>query len=249
MTELKGLVDAYSLRARVLPAALVTMPAGITLAVLLPGFDYKSVTALAVSAGLPIFAANTVRSRGKHLEDRLKRHWGGMPTTRMLRLTEPTNDPVALTQRRAGLEQLTEEPLPTLADEQADLGAADQHYRAATRTLIARVRETKDKFDLVQKENIDFGFRRNLTAMKPLGLVVLGALLLADVGTFLIGASRPGPIIAAAGVVLLCTLGWVTVVRWRWVLEQGNTYAERLFEALDDPDFLVPAGARPDQDH
>lgn len=249
MTELKDLVDVYSLRARVLPAALVTMPAGVTLAILLPGFDYKNITALVVSAGLPIFAANMVRSRGKHLEDRLKHHWNGMPTTRMLRLTEPTNDTVALTQRRAGFEQLTGEPLPTLADEQANLDAADQHYRAATRTLVARVRETKDKFDLVQKENIDFGFRRNLTAMKPLGLVVLGALLLADVGTFLLGHSRPGPTIAAAGVVLLCALGWVTVVRWRWVLEQGNSYAERLFEALNDPDFLVPAGAGPDEEH
>ena len=226
MTELKDLVDVYSLRARVLPALLVTMPVGVTLAVLLPGFDYKNVAALVVSAGLPIFAANMVRSRGKRLEDRLKRHWGGMPTTRMLRLTEPTNDSVALARRRTRLEQLTGDLLPSIQDERADREASDQHYKAATRTLIARVRETKDRFDLVQKENIDFGFRRNLTSLKPLALGVLGVLLLADVGTFLIGSSHIGPIVAAAAIALLCTLGWLIVVRWEWVLEQGNSYAE-----------------------
>lgn len=239
MTELKDFVDVYSLRARVLPALLVTMPVGVALAILLPGFDYKNITALVVSAGLPIFAANLVRSRGKRLEDRLVDHWGGLPTTRMLRLTEPTNDSVALTQRRTRLEQLTGELLPTLADEQADLAAADQHYKAATRKLKTRVRETKDRFDLVQKENIDFGFRRNLTAMKPIALVVLGGLLLADAAVFLLAASQLWPAVTVAGITLICALGWFTVVRRRWVLEQGDSYAERLFEALDDPELLA----------
>lgn len=244
MTELKDFVDVYALRARVLPALLVTMPAGLTLAILLPSFDYKNVAAIAAAAGLPIFAANAVRSRGKRLEDQLKTRWGGMPTTRMLRLSEPSNNQVLLSRRRDRMQQLTGETLPTLDEEQSPDTHTDQHYEAATRVLIGRVRETKDRFDLVQKENIDYGFRRNLLALRPVGLTVLVILLGVDTAVILLGG-QPVRVLLAGLVALLCGLAWITVVRPTWVLEQGYSYAERLFEALDHPD-LDPTSAGKD---
>lgn len=244
MTEIKDVVDVYTLRARVFPALLVTMPAGIAVAILLPGFDYKNLTALALAAGLPIFAANATRSRGRRLEQRLISQWGALPTTLMLRLTEPTSNTLLRARRRRRLEQLTGEILPTADRETTDPAAADEHYTAATRTLIARVRETKDRFDLVQRENIDYGFRRNLTALKPVGLLVLA--ILSAVDLFALWHGSPARDVIIVGVInTLCLIGWLTVVRTKWVREQADTYAERLFETLDDPSLIPSSTAVP----
>lgn len=243
MSELTGLLDTYALRARVLPALLVVLPVGVGLGLLLPTLDYQRVVvAVAVCAGVPIFIANAVRSRGKRLEAKLVAEWGGLPTTRMLRLHERSNNRHELARRRERLEKVTGMTLPTAEEEAADPGDADQVYIVATRALIARVRETKNHYGLIQHENVDYGYRRNLAAIKPAGLAVLAVLLVVDV---VLGIASMGitPVITAAVVHVICALAWLLIVRRSWVREQAEIYAKSLFEALEEPTLSAPEGA------
>jgi hypothetical protein len=240
MTEPTGLLDTYALRARLLPALLVVLPVGITLGLLLPTLDYQRViVTVAVCAGVPIFLANTVRSRGKHLEAKLVTEWGGMPTTRMLRLHEQSNNRHELARRRERLEKVTGITLPTAEEEATDPGDADQIYLVATRALIVRVRETKDHYGLIQHENTDYGYRRNLTAIKPAGLTVLAALLVTDIISMIANMGIT-PIITATAIHIICALAWLLIVRQPWVREQAETYAKTLFEALEEPTLGAP---------
>ncbi len=241
MPELTSLLDTYALRARLFPALLVILPVGIALGLLLPTLDYqKVIVAGAVSAGVPIFMANAVRGRGKRLEDKLVEQWDGMPTTRMLRLREPSNDRPGLARRRQRLEKVTEVKMPTPAQEEADPVETDHTYVLATRALIARVRETKDRYALVQHENVDYGFRRNLIAVKPLGLGLLVVLFAVDaVAAFL--TADPTSVAVALVVHLGFVAGWLIGVRRRWVREQADSYAKTLFESLEDPTLLKPS--------
>jgi hypothetical protein len=72
-----------------------------------------------------------------------------MPTTRMLRLSEITNNRDQLQSRRQKLEALLGQPLPTAAEEQVYPQRSDERYTFATRTLIARVRQQQDRHPLV----------------------------------------------------------------------------------------------------
>ena len=240
MSELTNLLDTYALRARLLPALLVVLPVAVALGLLLPTLDYqKVIVAAAVCAGAPIFVANAVRSYGKRLETKLVATWGGMPTTRMLRLHEPSNSRRDLARRRERLEKVTGMTLPTADEEFTDAGDADEAYVIATRALIARIRETKDRYSLIQHENIDYGYRRNLLAIKPTGLAVITVLLVVDVVSGIADTDITA-VIAAATVHLICALAWLLIVRRSWVREQAETYAKTLFEALEEPALGAP---------
>ena len=243
MSDVSSLFDVYSLRARVFPALLVVLPVGIALGLLLPTLDYqKLVVAGAVSAGVPILMANLVRARGKRLEDRLVEQWDGLPTTRLLRLREPSNDRPGLSRRRELLEKVTQVRLPTPIQEQDDPAEADHTYVMATRALIARVREDKDHHALVQHENIDYGFRRNLLAIKPIALTVLVILLAVD-GVAALAGMGTVPVAAAAAVHLGFLAAWLAGVRRRWVRGQAESYAQALFWALEAPGLYSPGTA------
>ena len=58
--------------------------------------------------------------------------------------------------------------IPTPQDEKRDPERADQVYDACVSCLIERTRD-KTRFRLLFEENCNYGFRRNLWGMKPLG--------------------------------------------------------------------------------
>lgn len=233
MSNLGDLFDSYTRKARLYPVLLVTMPAGCSVVLLWPGLGLEKLTPIIVAAGLPFFVTSLIRSAGKRLENRLVAEvWDGLPTTRMLRLRDNDNNPELRRRYREKLTAITETPLPTEAEELADPRRADQHYVAATRVLIAKVRDDKDNHPRVHGENTEYGFRRNLLAAKPLALALLVVLLAAD-GLALALGQAPQSVGVAAAVHLLAITAWVLAVREPWVHEQAATYAERLFEALD----------------
>ena len=234
MTNLAGQLDTYALRARLYPALLVVLPAALTVLLLWPGFSLeKLLVPVVITAGTPFLIINLVRSRGKRLEQRLTVAWDGLPTTRMLRLRNEMNNPDLLQRRRQKLQALIEQPLPTRSEEDANPQRSDQRYEAATRTLIARVRDQHDHYPRLHEENIHYGFRRNLLALKPSAITLLLALLAVDGAAAALG--RPlQPVGISAAVHLLCLAIWLIAVRSNWVREQGQSYAERLFETLEE---------------
>jgi hypothetical protein len=236
MSSLTDLFDSYTRKARLYPVLLVAVPAIASVLLLWPGLIQEKLLPLAVTTGLPFFATSWVRSAGKRLEDRLVADWGGMPTTRMLRLREGGDNPELRRRHRDKLAALIGEPLPTAAEEIADPRRCDHRYTAAVRVLISKVRDNKDRHPRVHDENTEYGFRRNLLAAKPLALALLVVLLGVDGFAAYLGHD-PQLVGAATAVHLVAALLWLTVVRRSWVRQQADTYAERLLETLEHPEL------------
>lgn len=240
INEVLSLFDQYSRRARVLPGLWVTAP--VIVYVLLVPKPLTALLPIALSCGFTVLLAGIVRNLGRDLERKLIRDWDGMPTTHMLRHREAGN-PAIFERRRKALERLYGTALPTRRQEQANPASADELYIAATRCLIDHVRTRQSEFPMVQRENIAYGQARNLLALRPYAAGIVGAAGLIDYYIW----SRSGASTALWVVVAIHAglLGfWLLFVRKSWVRRAGDTYAERLFEALDR---LTTSERTPDQ--
>lgn len=230
--DIAKLFDSYNLKARLQPAFLSAAPVVVTVAMLWPSSPAYCLGPVAITIGVLVFLSTWVRGRGQLIERRLASQWSGLPTTHMLRYRESANLP-SFHRRRARLTSVADIRLPSPAEEQANPAAADDQYITATKALIAQVRHHQDWFPLVQEENIQYGFRRNLYAMKPIAVSLLVGNILFDLWWLdHAGLSAAGLITACVHCVLV--LAWLLVVRPAWVWQQGLTYADRLFESLED---------------
>lgn len=126
--------------------------------------------------------------------------------------------------------------VPTMEQEMSDPLKADQVYDACIRFLIGKTRDIK-KFSLVYKENINYGFLRNLWGLKPLG-IFLSLISLINCGYFLwVEWSNkkilPETIILTL-IVLCISVLWITWVRPAIVKIAAEAYAERLLECCEN---------------
>ncbi|WP_433051715.1 hypothetical protein [Dactylosporangium sp. CS-033363] len=223
--------DDFSRRTRALPGLWAVAPIGIAGAVLAPKGPQVALFPILVASGFVVLLAIVVRNLGRDLEVRLVRDWNGMPTTHMLRHSEAGNLAV-FTRRRKALELLYGATLPTKRQEQVNPASADELYVAATRHLINRVRARKDEFPLVRRELIAYNRARNMLALRPYALVIVGVAAAIDYYAWNSnGTSGAWWLVVAAHAVLLGM--WLFFVREYWVRQTADTYAERLFEALD----------------
>jgi hypothetical protein len=229
--EALKLFDEYSRRARVLPGLWAMAPVFIVGAVLVPQQPMTALLPIVVGCGFTVLLASIVRNLGKNLERHLVSGWDGMPTTHLLRHREARN-PALFDRRRKALQRLYGEPLPTRRQEAANPANADEIYVAATRRLIDQVRARKDEFPLVQHENITYGRARNMLALRPYAVGAIGLAAAIDYYVFTQKGISVGlaVVIGAHAILLGC---WLCFVRESWVRQAANTYAERLFEALD----------------
>ena len=227
-------LDTYSLRARVLPVYLTLAPAILLAATLVPEGLQLPLGGAAAAVFVPIsfFISQIGADFGKRLETQLWEKWGGPPTTRFLahgnqEFNEVTRGRVHDRLRSLGLH------LPTQEEQEQDPGAADKYYESCTEELIRRTRDSS-KFPLVFKGLTEYGFRRNLLGLKPLGLPIA---LLAGIGcgwttyshwdaTNLPAVSIVTGLITAG--LLFALFVWV---RERTVFLAANRYARFLLEA------------------
>jgi hypothetical protein len=235
-SSLADLFDVYSLRARVYPGFLAMLPLVITVYTVWDPPGLQKLWPLFMATGGTFFLANLVRSLGNKAEKRLLEGWNGWPTTHALRIGTCQNA-MLRDRRRMQLEKISGIELPSLTEERTDPRKADDAYYVATRILVGRVRKKPDLFPRVQEENIHFGFRRNLYALKPIALVVVAI----SAGASIVGALADGvhwPVILSASSALILMLAWVFAVNPEWVWQAGEKYAERLFESMEDPAVL-----------
>lgn len=176
--------------------------------------------------------ALVVRRIGRWREPGLLTRWGGYPTTAALRLTDPDADPVARKRRRAALEKLYGDPLPTAEEEVAEPVRSTQRIRDAERRLRAKAAANAGASPLLASENRAYGFMRNTWALKPLGLVL--AVATCAVACFL-GVDRgwTPSLVIAVGWSAVVTLAWLTFFRPAVIHAVAKDYAERLFDVLD----------------
>ena len=235
--------DPYERKARLLPGLLVVAPTVVALATQFGAKNAVLGAAVGIvgSCGGVYGLASIVRAKGKELEERLVAKWGGMPTTLALRHRNSFLDNVSkqryheLITRKLGIS------MPTASEEAADPAKADDTYIGATK----RLRElTRGDRGLLFKENISYGFHRNLLAMKPTGILL--CLLASIYGLIEAGVihghspyvipERLGKLNISAGITLLVSFAflatWILYVTSSSVRRIGFAYAERLFERL-----------------
>ena len=227
----KNLFDDYAWKARVLPALICIAPAVLTASVV--GYLDGSILLFSILGGLGVifFTAQLVRSLGRAREKKLVEQWRGMPTTHLLRFSTQQNSSVRDARRRK-LVSITGVTLPSRRKETASPAESDEIYIIATRSLISKVRQRKQDFPRVHEENINYGFRRNLLALKPVARAIL-ILLVVFASALLYLGNDTMQVSLVLGIALFFAATW-GVVTPHWVKDAADAYADRLFEALDE---------------
>ena len=235
-------LDKYGFQARLRPALLSLFPVFVTVAVWAPAL-YEiagSLVGLAVACGLMVACSHFARMRGRTIQDRLVKEWGGLPTTLWLRQSDAHLE-IETKQRYFDFfeKNVPNWIPPTPEEEAADPDRADSRYASAVRWLLEYTRDTK-QYPLVFTENISYGFRRNALGLKSVAII----LALASIGYsagMLYGATL-GAILAnqfpqlAVGVVsFLLLLWWTFGVTKSWVRDAADAYAKALLSACDAP--------------
>jgi hypothetical protein len=187
-----------------------------------------------VLAGL---LAQLARDRGSRLEPDLARQWGGMPTTQLLRHRSSSVNPVLRQHYHVSLRAvLRDVRLPSAEEEAAEPHGADHIYEAC----VARLREcTRDRatFPLVFEENANYGYRRNLVALRPVGIAIaIVSLVAAGVRAATIfhsGSQFPvAAMVAVFGDLVLLAL-WRFHFDSDWVRIAADAYARQLLAACE----------------
>jgi len=232
--------DRYDILARITPGILAPLLPGASALIAFPeiitGSLYRALGSGIVSIGLLYLFASLARSRGRALQETLKRQWGGLPTEILLQHRDRTIEPPTKHAYHAALQKLAPDfRLPTADEETRDPAAADEIYRAVVRRLIDLRRGPKYK--LIHNDNIAYGFWRNLLGMKGLALI-LAVLSVAGIAAAQLGhasIAMPDNKMAAIGLSILWASFLLILVRPARVWDAGVCYAERLFASLTPP--------------
>lgn len=235
----KLISDTYERKARLYPALLLLMPVGVVLCLGLgPNFTVtKAICGLLMTCGGLLLLSQIARDGGKRREPGLFTKWGGMPSIAIFRHRDKRIDSVTKAKYHAQMAKLVPGAnAPSLEFETADPDAADQVYRAWSTYVRVNTRDTK-KYSLLFQENINYGYRRNVWGMKPVG-VLISALSVAAAASWLwllyqSSAKISVELSGAAAVDFALLLLWVFHFTSDWVRIPAEAYAERLVEAID----------------
>lgn len=244
--------DAYERRARLYPGLIAIFPAvAVSLALfpnLVGGHIGGTLVAIFSYVGVFYLLANLARSEGKKVEPRLLLKWGGWPTNILLRHRDDTLDSHTKKRYHDAIAKLASDfTPPTVEEEQSRPDLADDAYRSATKRLLELRRGTR--YQLVHKENEEYGFRRNMLGLKPwaIGISILVGLTLVLIWFWPFRHSRISedslfddlgnrwPIYALFLGDLIVTFFWVLYVNAEWVRQAAFGYADALFRTLEPP--------------
>ena len=130
------------------------------------GAIWVSIGAVVVYCGASLWLIQTVRDRGKALEARLYRSWGGKPSVAMLRHRDDRLDSTTKARYRRFLcGAVPDLVLASPEGERDDPEQADARLESANRWLLAQTTDHA-RFALLFTENMNYGYRRNLLGMR-----------------------------------------------------------------------------------
>ncbi len=240
--------DPYDRQARLYPALLCLLPLLALIALLYaPNVSaLTSVVTLAVSCGGLFLMTNICRELGKRLEDRLFGEWGGKPTTQLLRHRDAVVDSVTKRRYHAFLAAKLNAIFPDAEQENTDPAKADEAYQSGARWLLDHTRPDAGKqFDLLFRDNVTYGFRRNALGVRPLAIVIaIGCLLWTLLKEHVIGAGgrifdwSSLPQLSAAAIASLA-VSCVMLVVWVFFFTKTSlrtsafTFAQTLLRTCD----------------
>jgi hypothetical protein len=231
--------DKYSVNARLIPALIVLLPIGISLASLFPqkflGWDL--IVWLGTSSGLAVFLEQLARDKGRSKQSDLFALWGGDPAVSMLSHRSSKLNPVTLKRYHKKLSDLIDGiEIPSAEDELADPAKADDIYRSCISFLKSRTRD-KEKFRMIFAENVNYGFRRNLWGMKPYALVftILSVcLVLTQIFPHWQDIGDVPPVAWIALILDISFLAiWIFHIKPEWIRITSDAYITQLLSACD----------------
>ena len=187
------------------------------------------------TCGITTLLGEMGRDQGKKKEGRLFELWGGKPTTKLLRHKDGGID--SITKQRYHQKLLSLIPgikIPTTEEETENPGSADDTYGSCVRYLIEKTRD-KERFPLVYKELTSYGFRRNLWAMKPVGLILSLIGVIASSLPAIFPLTNALSSIAFVAIILnvLIFVWWVSRITPGWVKSVAYAYANALIASCD----------------
>ena len=167
-----AILDPYSTYARAFPVYITIAPIALMLFIILPeGFDWKlGGAASIILLPLSYLCRQIGGDLGKKRESALWDKWNGPPTTRFLRhgnneFNVNTRNRIHDKLRRLGLY------VPSQDEQNQNPQETDSFYESCVDELRRQTRDT-DRFHLVFKGVKEYGFRRNIFALKPYGLTL-----------------------------------------------------------------------------
>lgn len=232
--------DKYTIKARLYPSFIVLLPTFVVGIYYITDFEkyYHYFTAI-ISVGLFTFLLSQLgRDNGKKKEPKLNKYFGGKPSTQILRHNNNYIDTITkeryhklLANKIDGLQ------IPTKEEEANDSNYADKVYESCVKFLISKTRDTKI-FNLLFKENINYGFRRNLWGMKLWALLLLLCCIVLHIyfstKKFTVFNHYEPKDIGLFVFLLLATMFWFLIVTRNWIKMTSFAYAERLLETINE---------------
>ena len=241
--------DPYDRQARLYPALLCLLPL-LALVALLYGpnvLALRGAVTLAVSCGGLFLMTNICREAGKRLEDKLYQEWGGKPTTQLLRHRDTIIDSVTKRRYHAFLAAKICATFPDAKQEKSDPAKADEVYESGARWLLDHTRpDAGNKFGLLFRDNIAYGFRRNALGARPLGILIsMGCLVwVLAKEQVLFGASgkivdRPMLVQLSPAAIVSLAVSGVMLLVWLFFFTKSSlrtcafSFAEKLLRTCD----------------
>jgi hypothetical protein len=179
--------DAYEIRARIIPSAIVVSPLIVTLGLaLFASLDslWKAASTTAVGvASCYALSLLLIRGRGSRIEGYLWNTWGGPPSTRFLRWRDNTFGQDLKRNIHSAVETTLRIKLKSETEEREDPTAADQQINDAFHQVRTMIR-LKNQDGLWSVHNAEYGFCRNLLANSDIWLSLAGIGVLACGGAW-----------------------------------------------------------------
>ena len=232
-------MDQYDRNARLKPALLVILPAALAVLALAPDavLGWSGGIALIFQLGGSFLLAQIVGDIGKKKEPKLFEYFGGRPAELLLSHKHAPNKVVLAERHRRLAKLFPKSKIPTADAETKDPKGALDIYTACVDKIRGMARADKVKFPDVHRENIHYGFRRNLWRLKLYGIAITAVAAIAVCAEMAGRLMSHEPVYFAQPVIvvinLMMLLVWIFVVTRAWVKRAAMLYAERLLETLD----------------
>ena len=232
-------MDRYELKARTYTVLLLITPATVLfVAFFSTNFSvFQSIMIGIFAHGIAFLFAQIARDFGKRKEKKLFKKWDGIPSVAIFRHRDQRLNTATKRRYHEQLSHLVNSGnSPTKEQEELDPISADEIYNTWSDFLRSNTRNT-EVFSLLFQENVNYGYRRNIWGIRPLGIFLSLITLLTN--TVLIyctylSTSRVDIPLTLSGIVSLIFLAlWLFQFSMSWVKVSADAYAERLAECTD----------------
>lgn len=255
LSWLSFFADPYDRKARLHPALVSALPMFVSLLSLVPEFGilWGVVSGSMLFCGMTTLLTHLGRDRGKAIELKLFEEWDGKPSMAMLRHRDRRLSASDKRRYREFIDRrIPDLKLASPRKEKQFPDQADDGYQGATSWLLAHTRD-RNRFRLVFVENMNYGFRRNLFALKPWALlldaVAVCIIVFASIGPS--GESNTDTLAVSVSAMVCAALSavhaliFLAVVRKSWVYAAADAFARQLLATTDslktDPGQRQPA--------